>query len=115
MQSTRFSLRSATPVFLLAAALALSGSAARASDFAAAAAQHRQQRWSAAYGRFLQAGVAGDPAAAQVALFMHRYGQVLYRTPWDMSTDERDALQRAIAGQARSTPNLSVAFSPAAR
>ena len=62
-------------------------------DFATAARQHQEGRWSGAYGRFIVAGRRGDAAAADAALFMHRFGSLLYRTPWDMSADEAEDLK----------------------
>lgn len=59
-------------------------------DYATAARQHQEGRWSGAYGRFIVAGRNGDAAAADAALFMHRFGPLLYRTPWDMSTEEAE-------------------------
>jgi hypothetical protein len=69
-------------------------------DYPTAARMHQEGRWSAAYGRFIAAGQRGDPAAAEAALFMHRFGALLYRTPWDMSTDEQHDLHRAAARRA---------------
>lgn len=71
-------------------------------DFADAARQYREGRWSGAYGRLIAAGRRGDAAAADAALFMHRFGPLLYRTQWDLSTDEHEDLLRAarpLAGQ----------------
>jgi hypothetical protein len=48
----------------------------------------RQQRLSAAYGRFLALAQDGDADAARIAQFMHRYGPVLFATHWDASADE---------------------------
>lgn len=68
------------------------GSGHARDDYATAARQHQDGRWSGAYGRFIVAGRHGDAAAADAALFMHRFGPLLYRTPWDMSTDEAEDL-----------------------
>jgi hypothetical protein len=65
-------------------------------DFATAARQHQEGRWSGAYGRFIAAGRRGDAAAADAALFMHRFGPLLYRTQWDLSSDEAEDLARVV-------------------
>ncbi len=70
----------------------LPGSGHAREDYATAARQHQDGRWSGAYGRFIVAGRQGDAAAADAALFMHRFGPLLYRTPWDLSTDEAQDL-----------------------
>lgn len=43
---------------------------------------------AAAYARMMALANHGDPDAARIALFMHRYGAILYGTHWDASTDE---------------------------
>jgi hypothetical protein len=73
----------------LAAVLCLCGAAgAQPPDYAQAVQLYRQGRVSAAYGMFVAAANNGDPDAARVALFMLRYGPVLYATHWDASTEE---------------------------
>lgn len=61
--------------------------------YATAARQHQEGRWSGAYGRFIAPGLGSDPAAASAALFMHAHGFVLYRTHWDLSSDEAEDLR----------------------
>ncbi len=45
--------------------------------------RYRDGKMSDAYGLFITLAEEGDPDAARIALFMHRYGAVLYGSPWD--------------------------------
>ncbi len=56
--------------------------------FQQAVAQYREGRLAAAYGRFVRLANQGDPDAARIALFMHRYGPVLFGNYWDAQVEE---------------------------
>lgn len=84
------------PVLALASAIliAAGGVALAAPDIPVRAAGVEQQfqyavqqfkagRYSAAYGRFAALANDGDPDAAHIALFMHKYGPTLYGAWWD--------------------------------
>ena len=88
--------------------LALAGSSwcgASDAEFAAAIGKHKEGRWADAYGRLVDLANRGDPDAARVALFMLRYGPVLYGSHWDASTEEVEYWQNLTAtGWGRSAP-----------
>ena len=74
---------------LIASALALPAHAASSdSDYAAAVAQFKSGRMSDAYGRFIRLADEGDPDAARIALFMYRFGPILYGSHWDAHPDD---------------------------
>ena len=58
--------------------------------YAEAVAKFRSGHMSDAYGRFIVLAEAGDADAARIALFMYRFGPVLYGTHWDANSDELD-------------------------
>lgn len=65
----------------------------------------RSQRWSAAYGRFSRLAGQGDFDAARIALFMHRYGPVLFDSHWDASTEDlNDWTHLAASARGRPAP-----------
>jgi hypothetical protein len=69
-------------------------SAAQAEQLADAMLLHQRGRWSAAYGRFMKLADAGNADAARIALTMARYGSDLYRTAWDVSTQQEQAWEQ---------------------
>ena len=52
-------------------------------EFQQAVELYRAGRYSAAFARFSNLARQGDPDAAHVAVFMNRYGPVLYGSWWD--------------------------------
>jgi hypothetical protein len=48
-----------------------------------AVAAFREQRYSAAYGRFMRLADAGHEASAQMALMMYRHGPTLFSAEWE--------------------------------
>ncbi|HYF20540.1 MAG TPA: hypothetical protein VEA40_21925 [Ramlibacter sp.] len=76
---------------LAAAAAALPPAHGQQKDdraFQEATRQYQAGRKADAYGRFIALANAGDPDAAHIALFMHRYGPQLYGTYWDANPDD---------------------------
>jgi hypothetical protein len=53
--------------------------------------QYRAGHFSAAYGAFVALANQGDPDAAHIALFMNKYGPLLYGSWWD--ADPNDVAQ----------------------
>ena len=47
-------------------------------EFQQAVQQYKAGRYSQAYGKFIALANHGDPDAAHIALFMHKYGPTLY-------------------------------------
>ncbi len=79
----------------------LSPAAARAEDpsFSDAVAQFQKGRWSDAYGRFIEMANEGDADAARIAVFMQRYGPLLFGSNWDAAADDRADWQRLAASR----------------
>lgn len=81
----------------VACALALAVPAApihaggREQQFQHAVQQYKAGRYSEAYGKFIALANHGDPDAAHIALFMHKYGPTLYGSWWD--ADPTDVAQ----------------------
>lgn len=88
-------------------------------EFRAAVEEYRDGRWSSAYGRIVVLANNGHSDAARMALFMHQYGPLLYKSQWDASDDDiahwtrvagawprpSDAYRvRALQGPAKSQP-----------
>lgn len=91
---------SKTGLVLLALVITCQPVLAADRDYSEGTQQHREGKWSAAFGRFTAAANRGDVAAARAALFMHRYGPLLYATQWDVSSDDYEdwhALVRSAA------------------
>jgi hypothetical protein len=90
---------------LLACTLLLSGTAAaQTPTFAMAVQDHREGRWSSAYGRFIELASLGDTDAARIALFMHRNGPLLYGTHWDASQVDTQSWAQLAASPGRADP-----------
>lgn len=61
--------------------------------FEEGAAELRNGRAAMAYGRFIAAANRGDPDAARLALFMLRYGPLVWGSHWSASPDDHAAWQ----------------------
>ena len=104
-RSTEFSPGSIVLSIVIAGAAALpTHGFAGEPDFAAAVQQYRSGRMSDAYGRFIRLADAGDPDAARIALFMHKFGPVLYGTYWDANPEDM-AYWTHLASKASSRPD----------
>lgn len=57
--------------------------------YADAVRSFREQRFSAAYGRFAHLADAGHGPSAQLALLMYMNGQTLFGANWSASPDQR--------------------------
>ncbi|MEO5672640.1 MAG: hypothetical protein ABIR26_18290 [Ramlibacter sp.] len=57
-------------------------------DFAVAVARFKSGQMSDAYGRFIALADEGDADAARIALFMYKFGPVLYGSHWDAHPDD---------------------------
>lgn len=83
---------------ILVLALCMScGAAAQEREYREALRLYQSGQWSGAYGRFIVLANNGHRDAARIALFMHQYGEVLYRTQWDASDEDIEHWSR-VAG-----------------
>lgn len=57
--------------------------------YAQAVQSFRDQRYSSAYARFAQLADAGHLPSAQIALVMHRNGNMLFRSGWAASLEQQ--------------------------
>jgi len=76
---------------LCLAGVAVAAPPASEREFVQAMAAHRKGDMSGAYGRLVVLANEGDPDAARIALFMHRYGPLLYRSTWDAQADDLES------------------------
>ncbi len=71
--------------------------------YAHAVQSFREQRYSAAYGRFAQLADAGHVPSAQLALVMYRNGPSLFGSEWSAAPSQQRAWNALVINSARSS------------
>lgn len=98
-------LRGSMPILALAwAGVSMPALPAGPADSAAyhgALQDFREQRWSAAYGRFAELADAGHGPSAEWARLMHRDGEALFGRAWSATPDQQRRWSALAADHAR--------------
>lgn len=82
-------------------------STAQKTTYTYAVQSFREQRYSAAYGRFAQLADAGHVPSAQLALVMYRNGQSLFGSEWSAAPSQQRAWNALVINSARSSINFA--------
>ena len=67
----------------------------------------RQQRYAAAYGRYMRLADSGHVAAAELALLMYRQGPVLFGNDWSASDPQLACWRTLVINNLRHTPLMA--------
>ena len=76
-------------------------SSAQKATYSYATQSFREQRYSAAYGRFAQLADAGHVSSAEMALVMYRNGPTLFGTNWSAAPSQQQSWNALIINNAR--------------
>jgi hypothetical protein len=75
--------------------------AAQEASYASAVQSFREQRYSAAYGRFARLADAGHAQSAQLALMMFRNGRALFGSDWDATPEQLERWSALVVNSER--------------
>ena len=77
-------------------------SSAQEATYSYATQSFREQRYSAAYGRFAELADAGHVPSAQLALVMYRNGQTLFGSNWSAAPSQEQSWNALVINSTRS-------------
>jgi hypothetical protein len=99
-----------TPLAVSAAGtVATTLSASQQETYAIAVESFRDQRYSAAYGRFMRLADKGHVQSAQMALVMYRNGKTLFGRDWDATPEQLEQWTRLIVLEETEHANVALA------